>query len=239
MSDSKEISTENSVPAEVLDQPSVDELLKNTRAEMQRKTSNLEEKLAQTNAQLEQMLALVQQSVKPAESKSEKSARDLLYDAPEEFVAHVTEKATRKAQEEARALAAQQSAINNVIADYSSKYPEIAQQGSEAMQLAVKYGNELPKHLKGTAEGAELAMSKAIAELGLAPVSRRKKASSEEPEVVGGAARSTNSQSKKPDAKLDDNTLALAQLMGVDLKDKKRVENLAKATSRKNWLKYE
>lgn len=211
--------------------------IKNMKQEFARKTSNLEEKLAQTNAQLAEMLTLVQQSVKPVESKSEKSARDLLYDAPEEFVAHVTEKATRKAQEEARALAAQQSAINNVIADYSSKYPEIAQQGSEAMQLAVKYGNELPKHLKGTAEGAELAMSKAIAELGLAPVSRRKKA--EEPEVVGGAARSSSGGPKKSEAKLDDNTLALAQLMGVDLKDKKRVENLAKATSRKNWLKYE
>jgi hypothetical protein len=217
--------------------PAEQDPVKNIKAEFARKTSNLEEKLAHTNAQLEQMLALVQQSVKPTETKPSKSARDLLYDDPDAFVSEVTEKATRKAQEEARALAAQQSAINNVIADYSSKYPEIAQQGSEAMQLAVKFGNELPKHLKGTAEGAELAMSKAIAELGLAPVSRRKKV--EEPEVVGGAARSTNSQAKKPDAKLDENTLALAQLMGVDLKDKKRVENIAKAASRKNWLKYE
>lgn len=211
--------------------------IKNMKQEFARKTSNLEEKLAQTNAQLAEMLTLVQQSVKPVETKPGKSARDLLYDDPDAFVSEVTEKATRKAQEEARALAAQQSAINNVIADYSSKYPEIAQQGSEAMQLAVKYGNELPKHLKGTAEGAELAMSKAIAELGLAPVSRRKK--SEEPEVVGGAARSSSGGPKKSEAKLDDNTLALAQLMGVDLKDKKRVDNLAKATSRKNWLKYE
>lgn len=234
------MSQENEVEKSGDEAANVEDPIKQIKGEFARKTSNLEEKLAQTNAQLEAMIAEVMKannkSTEPA--KSSKSARDLLYDDPDQFVNSITEQAVKRARDEAASISASQSALQNTIVAFTQKYPEFTQSEHEAVALATKFGNELPKHLKGTPEGAELAMTKAVAELGLIPVSKRAKSTSDESAAVGGAKGSSGG-SKASSNKLDDNTLAIAQLLGVDITDKKRVAGINKAKERKSWTRYE
>jgi hypothetical protein len=214
----------------------------NLKQEMNRKQSNLEAKLAETNAQLAQMIASVQASLtqaKPEPAKSAKSARDLLYDSPDEFVEQVTQQATAKAQAEVRRSQEMQSAVQSAIMEMSSKYPEFGQAGSEAAQKAVEYGSKLPAHLRGTAEGAEIAMARAAAELGLIPSSKRAKSSSNDDAAVGGGSRSTAS-STKGKGKVDESVIIMGKLLGVDYEaDKNRAKNLEKSSTRQKWNKYE
>lgn len=213
--------------------------VKQIKAEFQRKTSNIEEKLAATTAQIDALLAEVTKGIGKKPEQAGKSTRDLLYDDPDSFVQSVTEKAVNRAREESASLAASQQALHTTIASFTAKYPELAQQDSEAMQLAVQFGNALPKHLKGTPEGAELAMSKAVAELGLAPVAKRKKVEgSSEDAAMGGGSKGSSGR-KQSTERPDDATLAIAQLMGLDVNDKVRMDGIVKAKSRKSWTKYE
>lgn len=216
----------------------------NLKAEMSRKQSNVEAKLAQTNAQLEQIMAMVQQNLvqsKPAPAASGKSARDLLYDSPDEFIEQVTQQATSKAQAEVARAQQMQSEVSNAIMEISAKYPEFSQAGSEAAQKAVELGAKLPKHLRGTAEGAKIAMLEAAADLGLVPASRRQKqsSSSDDAAIGGGSSRSSSSKPSGK-AKIDDSVIIMGKLLGVDYEaDKNRAKNLEQTTKRSKWNKYE
>ena len=216
--------------------------MQNIKAEFSRKTSNLEAKLAETNSQLAAMIAQVQASLtqsKPEPSKPAKSARDLLYDSPDEFVEQVTQQATAKAQAEVRRSQEMQNAVQSAIMEMSSKYPEFGQAGSEAAQKAVEYGSKLPAHLRGTAEGAEIAMARAAAELGLIPSSKRTTKNSNDDAAVGGGSRSTAS-STKGKGKVDESVIIMGKLLGVDYEaDKNRAKNLEKSSTRQKWNKYE
>lgn len=238
MSEEENVNSEPVQEAEA----SAEDLLKNTRAEFARKTGNLEAKLAATNEQLAAMIAQVQASLtqsKPAPAASAKSARDLLYDSPDEFVQQVTEQATAKAQAEVRRSQEMQSAMQTAIMDISAKYPEFSQAGSEAAQKAVELGSKLPSHLRGTAEGAKIAMLEAAAELGLVPQSKRAKSPSSDDAAVGGGSRST-STSTKAKSKIDDSVIIMGKLLGVDYEaDKNRAKNLEKSATRQKWNKYE
>lgn len=217
--------------------------MQNIKAEFSRKTSNLETKLAETNAQLAAMIAQVQQSLvqsKPAPAASGKSTRDLLYDDPDAFVAQITEQATNKAQAEVARSQQMQSAVQSAIMEMSSKYPEFSQAGSEAATKAVEYGSKLPAHLRGTAEGAEIAMARAAAELGLVPQSKRTKSSpSSDDAAIGGSSRSP-SQKPSGKAKIDDSVIIMGKLLGVDYEaNKERAKNLEGASKRSKWTRYE
>lgn len=215
----------------------------NLKAEMSRKQNNVEAKLAQTNAQLEQIMAMVQQNLvqsKPAPVASGKSTRDLLYDDPDAFVAQITEQATSKAQAEVARSQQMQSEVSNAIMEISAKYPEFSQAGSEAAQKAVELGAKLPKHLRGTAEGAKIAMLEAAADLGLVPASRRQKqSSSSDDAAIGGSSRSS-SQKPSGKAKIDESVIIMGKLLGVDYEaNKDRAKSLEQSTKRSRWNKYE
>lgn len=222
-------------------EPSSEDIIKNTRAEFARKTSNLETKLAETNAQLEKMVQMVSQNlVQSKPPASGKSARDLLYDSPDEFIEQVTQQATSKAQAEVARSQQMQSAVQSAIMEMSAKYPEFSQAGSEAATKAVEYGSKLPAHLRGTAEGAEIAMARAAAELGLIPQSKRAKSSSSNDDAaIGGSSRSPSSKPSGK-AKIDETTFLMGKLLGVDYEaDKSRAKNLEQTTKRSRWNKYE
>lgn len=239
MPEAEDVSNESTESASTEQQP---DPIHNLKQEMNRKQSNLEAKLAETNAQLAQMIASVQASLtqaKPEASAPTKSARDLLYDSPDEFVEQVTQKATAKAQAEVRRSQEMQNAVQSAIMEMSAKYPEFGQAGSEAAQKAVEYGSKLPAHLRGTAEGAEIAMARAAAELGLIPSSKRTKSVSDDV-AVGGGSRGTGASGAKGKAKVDESVIIMGKLLGVDYEaDKTRAKNLEKTATRQKWNKYE
>ena len=225
--------------------PSPEEMLKNTRAEFSRKLGNVESRLNDTTAALQAMLNQLNESRSSGSSQpAKRPTKDLLFDNPEEYAEQITQEAVRQATQ----VVTRQQEANNMtqaaIADVSSRYPEFAQAGSEAAALAVQKANALPKNLKGTAEGARLVMLEAAAELGLVPVSKRtqQRASSSDSEPVGGSGRSSSQQQRQVDSKkpkVDAKTLAFAELLGIDIKDPKRLEGLEKASSREFHKKYQ
>lgn len=226
---------EESAPAE---QPDPIEQLK---GEFSRKTANLAKMQEETQAQLSAILEQVQRSMQPKEpSAPKKPVKDLLYDDPEEFARQVREEATREATEVVSKQYQASQAVQNAVASLQQQYPEFAQEGSEASMLAIKKAASLPAKLKGTAEGARLAMLETAQELGLVAMQRRQqpKRQQEEP-VVGSRSSTSTSQARKPAGKVDEKTKALAELLGLDFNDPKQVAELEKASTRKNWSRYE
>lgn len=216
--------------------PVAEDPIKNLKAEFSRKQANLEAQQAETNAQLQAILAEVQKSMRAPEAPK-KSARELVFDDPEEFVKQVEENATRKATEVVTKQYEASQKVQTEVASFTSKYPEFAQEGSEAVLLATKYASQLPAKLKGTAEGVEIAMSRAALELGLVAANKRKTTINEEPVVGSRGSSSAASTSKK--GKIDEKTLAFAELLGMDLNDPKQAAALEKANNRKKWNSYE
>lgn len=210
--------------------------IRNLKAEFSRKHANMEAQQAETNAQLQAILAEVQKSMKGPEAPK-KSARELVFDDPEEFVRSVEETATRKATEAVTQQYQASQKVQNTVTEFTQRFPEFAQEGSEAVMLATKYASQLPSKLKGTAEGAENAMSRAALELGLVAASKRKTQVSDEP-VIGSRGSGQASSPSKPGAKIDKDTMAFAELLGADFNDPKFMAELNKAAGRKDYKNY-
>ncbi len=232
----------NEVDANSESEDQAQDPVKQVKAEMNRKLSNVEAMQAETKKQLDAILAQVQASMQPKEEAApKKPAKDLLFDDPDQFIAQVREQAVREATESVGRQYQASQAMQAAVQGIASQYPEFMQDGSEASRLAVQRANNLPKHLKGTAEGAELVMLKVAQELGLTPVGKRQRQVSEEEPVAGSRSTSAGSGANKGPKKraIDEKTLALAELLGVDIKDPKRLDGLEKASTRKKWNTYQ
>lgn len=212
--------------------------IKNLKAEFERKTANISQQQAETQRQLEAILAEVQKSMAPKEAPR-KAAKDLIYEDPEEYARQVREDAVREASEAVSRQYQASAAVTSAVNSLQAQYPEFAQEGSEAAKLAVEKAAKLPAKLKGTAEGARLVMLETAAELGLVAASKRRTQVTQEEPVAGSRSSTSTSQSRKPAGKVDDKTRAFAELLGLDFNDPKQVAALEKASSRKNWSKYE
>lgn len=217
--------------------PKQEDLMHNLKKEFQRKQSNLEEKQAETQRQLEAILAEVQKSMAPKEQKQD--MKDLIYSSPDDYARIVREEAVKEATEAVNRQYQASAAVTSAVNSLQAQYPEFAQDGSEAAKLAVEKASKLPAKLKGTAEGARLVMLETAAELGLVSASRRKTPVQQEEPVSGSRSSTTSSQARKPSGKIDDKTKAFAELLGMDFNDPKQVGLLEKASTRKNWNKYE
>jgi hypothetical protein len=217
--------------------------IKNIKAEFNRKLSSLDERFSQTSEQLQQMMQLLQQQKPTGTSEPTKSAKDLLYDDPDRFVAEVEQRAVSKAQEKVQREMQATQAAQNAVLEMQSRYPEFAQPGSEATQLAMEKAKSLPAHLRNTPEGARLVLMEAASELGLVPASKRKAQQTQNDEPVASSRSSSSSSGaarksqQKP--KVSDKTLAVAQLLGIDITDEKRLQGLEKAATREKWTKYQ
>lgn len=220
------------------DEQEIVDPIKNMKAEFDRKTATIAEQQRQTQSQLEAILAEVQRSMAPKEPPR-KADKDLIYEDPEKYARQIREDAVREATETVTKQYQASQAVQSAVASLQSQYPEFAQDGSEASKLAVEKAGRLPAKLKGTAEGARLAMLEAAQELGLVMSSKRRTNVSQEEPVTGNRSSTTSSQARKPTGKVDEKTKAFAELLGLDFNDPKQVALLEKASTRKNWKSYE
>lgn len=214
--------------------------IRNLKGEFNRKLSTMEQQLAQTNAALEQAIAALREKSQP--SGPQKSAKDLLYEDPDRFVQEVEERAISKAQEKVTKEVQAQQQAQSVIFEMQSKFPEFAQPSSEAAQLAVEKAKSLPAYLRGTPEGARLVMMEAATELGLVPANKRQKQQTQSDDYVTGSRNVQSSpqrQASQKKPKVSEKTMVVAQLLGIDTSDPKRLEGLEKAANREKWTKYQ
>lgn len=214
--------------------PSTDDRFRNLQAEMNRKLEN-------QNAQLLAILESVQKSsqVVQAPVAPQKAMKDLMFDDPEAYTQHIIAQAAsiadQKINEKVRVSSASQSVVNEI----SGKYAEFSNPNSEAAQEALAEYAKLPQYLQNTPEGTRLALMNVVANRGLSPTAKRQASKTDDFALGGGAPPAARRSQASPKSEIDPQTLAFAELIGIDVNDPKRLEGLKKSAGRKNWNRYE
>lgn len=227
----EEVSEETPTPDPLAD---IRQELKNTKAESARKTENIQQTLAQITAQLQAMS-------KPAPSQQE-IPKDLMYDNPKEYARLIKEQAKSEAKAEILPVIEQQRQRDYAAANMQAQFPELKDAGSELYREASREFDNLPSHLKGTAEGMELAISKAAAMTGTLPVSKRKQVKNNDdfiPATTNTGRRPLPDKSKEasPDA-IEFARILAYHTEGRDPNDPKLLEGIKKSSQRKDWKRY-
>lgn len=212
--------------------------------------SELDTKLAAVNDQLKslndnfarQLNEMSSAILSTRQPQREQSAPEKLDpyadDYADKLAAKISIAATRAASEASEAAnnaaLSRQTAINAL----AMEYPEMAQNNSEFAKKVVQIHQTLDKNTQGTAFGYRYAAREAAAELGILPISKRQK----QDEFVMGGSKSTGKAAKSEVEGIDDKTLETAQLMGLDISNKKVLERLKQGQekfSKVNISKYE
>lgn len=189
----------------------------------------LAERLAEVQAQLQAMNEVMQAQSAALTAATKKPApveEENLYD-PNQLL--------RKAENTFDTRLREERAKDAKIFELSQEYPEI-RGDSKIRNDILAAQKELPDHMRDTAIGYEAAVLKAVAKNGLVAKSKRPNQSLDEDASLSSRGGSSNAPRKK--VKVNENMLALAELMGIDTKDKKRLEGLEAAANRDRYDKY-
>ena len=137
----------------------------------------------------------------------------------------------------------QNNARQSQLAALVQNYPELQDANADLTKKAVEVYNRLSPEEKMSPNAYKFAVQDAAAELGVVAMSKRKQSESGEDDFTGNSDSYQGNSNRKPSRqkadKIDDATLALAELMGRPIKDPKYLESLKKYTGRKNWNKGE
>jgi hypothetical protein len=206
--------------------------VKNIKAEFERKLGNVTEQLRAQSEMLQRTLEQMQ-AAKNTPAAAEEEIDPIVN--PVAYKQAIKEEAKREMRSEIQLSQATQ----NEVARIQGMYPEFGENGSEAAKMALDKFKSLPSHLKGTPEGAKLVLMETAAEMGLIPASRRRKSEAEDDYTVGGGSSGTNRPQRQQATKLDNKTLAFAELIGLDINNPETRKSLESRTKRRNWEQYE
>jgi hypothetical protein len=217
--------------------------IKNLKGEFNRKLTAQEESLKalrESNERLATMMSAIAERVAPAPQPAAADEGDLdPYDP--QFVQKVTQRAQHAASEVINAQAEKQRIIGTLV----SQYPELQDAGSDLHKRAVQIYESFPKAEKERATSMKTAVLEAVAELGVAPMSRRKTVNNPALEdgddsfvMPSSRSRNQSTDDTSKRTKISQKTSELAQLMGLNMEDKKQVERLEKRAQRKVWHRY-
>lgn len=180
--------------------------------------------MAEQQRQLQEgMLTLAQANKKQAEPVD-----DNIYD-PKVLIQRTNETISKTV---ASALQEERNR-NYTMASLAQEYPEINSGDAKIREAILTAQKKLPLEMQGSAVGYEMAIKAAMSEQGIVPVSRRQK---NDDDYTVPTGRNTERGGKKS-AKLANETLEVAALMGLDPADPKVVERLQKHSTR-NFGKY-
>jgi len=212
---------------------------KNIQAEFYRKTEKLASEQASINQKLEQIASMLNQKQQPAApTESEDDLEALAYKDPKMYAKKVREAAAMEASRVVDYRMQQQNQSNAVLSQLGAEYPELSDANSDLTKKAVEYYKALSKEDQMTPSAYKVAVRDAAADLGLLPKNKRKAAGDDSFSFSGGDS-STPRNSQKRDAEVDVRTLAFAEALGMNVKDKKVVDRIKQRAQRKNWGKYE
>ena len=209
--------------------------LKNLKAEFGRKFENITEQLARQNDEMRRALESLATKQAPAAPAEEV---DPIVD-PVRYKERVKAETKEEILSEIDHRNALSQATTAEVMKMQSLYPEFSQENSEAARVALQKFQALPKHLKGTPEGARLVLRDTADELGLTPVSRRKSGQDGDDYSVsssGGGGSSRSRREREP--KVDDKTLAFAELIGLNVNDPAVRKGIEERAKRDSWTKY-
>ena len=209
--------------------------IKQVKSEFSRKFDNLNAELKAQNENMQAMLNQITQRLTPTKpSAPEKPVSELIFQDTDAAIARIK----RDVKQEMTGEMQRGQGVSQVIMELTAKYPEFKEDNSEVSKLAVNISKTLPAHMQGTPEGARMAMQQAVIEQGLLPMNKRKTSDTDDFSLPGSTGTSApRSQARKAD-EVDQKTLQLAQLLGVDIGDKKRLDGLKKASKRTNWNQF-
>jgi hypothetical protein len=206
----------------------VDEL-KNLKAEMNRKLEN-------TNAQLQQVLAALQ-TPKPGKSESAPAAKVSVFEDEEAYARRIKDEAKAEVTKELREEAQRTQKYQTIVNQIYSEYPEVSDQNSPLMQRAQEIFKSLPEDEQASAVAMKAAVAQAASEIGVKPKSKRTSSDDDSFSIPsGGGSNSSRRPGREPE--IDSKTLELARLMGRDTSDPKYLERLKNAAKRTNWKVY-
>lgn len=214
--------------------------LGNLKAEMNRKLSNQEEALSRLQQQNQQLLEQLQMQATVNTSKSDdtgnKSLSDLMYEDPEQYASVIEKRAEEKILKRIEAQQAADNKRNQILAQIGSEFPEVNDPNSDLTKRAVEIHQKMSQDDRNNPVSLKIATLEAAAELGVLPRSRRKDSDTDSFTMGSKSApkRSEGAVSEKD----EEQTLQIAQLLGINVNDPKQKEMLKKAQSRKTWSKY-
>jgi hypothetical protein len=232
----------NDTPPAQGDKPIVNdsvELLKNFKAEMDRKMSNL----ADTNARLIQQLESMKTPAKaPPKRETDDELADLLIDNPKEYARLIKQQAKEEVLAEVSSMGQRQAKEASTIRQLTQEFPELQFDDHPLTKKAVELYSQLPEDEKSSPLAYKIAVKDAAQELGIKPRSKRSddEVDADAFQMGGGGATSTRTRGKaKSKDELDEVTLAFSKALGRNTDDPKVKERIAKYSQRKNWMRYE
>lgn len=125
---------------------------------------------------------------------------------------------------------------NMTLANLSKEYPEI-NTDSKFQDSVVEAQKSLPASIRDTADGYELAVMKAVAKQGILPKSKRAEESDDSYTAPAAASSSQRPRPPSKGSKVDDRTLAVAQLLGRNIDDPNVRKGLEEA-SKRNFVRW-
>lgn len=213
----------------------------NSNADLLARTDALAQQNEKLSKQLEGMMAAITQVAKPQPQviESEDDLEVLAYKDPKAYARKVQEQAEKRADALVNARLNAQQQTNAVLTQLTGDYPELADSNSELTRKAVEIYNSLSPAERQSPSAYKVAVRDAAAEVGLLPKSKRKQSSSDDFSFGGGSSQSSARGEGRKGEQLSNETLAFAEALGMNIKDKAVVERLKSRAQRKNWNKYE
>ena len=210
----------------------------NFKAEVGRKFDNLTSKVEEQAKRNEAMLQQLASMVAPQKSEPQSDdIEDLVYSDPKEYARRIKEEAKSEVLREVEASRQTEAQKTQVLSNLISTYPELSDSNSEMTKKATAIYESLSEADKKSPLAYEVVVARAASELGVVPASKRKAANADSFSLQGGSSGSSRRTSAK---EIPDGTAQLAELMGLNLQDKKTAERLKKLSNLegKDWLNY-
>ncbi len=203
------------------------------------KIAELTNTLQSMNQSFEQRLAQIQEVIlqsqqrapAPAQAAPEQLDPFNTPDYSEKLASKIEQNLDKRLEQRERATLERQTAVSELVNDY----PELTNPQSDLTKEAAKIVSGLDQSLRNSGTGYKYAVREAAAKLALLPKAKRVAA----PEDFSlSSANSPAPARKTKNGEVSQNTIALAQAMGMDINDKGLLQRLAEK-SKRNFNKYE
>lgn len=221
------------------DESTTQDPIKNVKAEMDRKLQNISDQIrAQNEAMMQQMQAMAQ-AAQPKASTQKVDLSELAYTDPEAYAEQIAQRVSSRVDQNLK----QNSAVQSTLQEMMTEYPELNDTKSEMYAKAMSAYSKLSETEKQSPMGYRLAIREAAADVGLVPVSKRRKTDNDDFAFGGnvngnGEGDSRRDNRKQKEGEIDQLTLEWSRLLGRDPEDKKVKDGLKKANSRKDYKRY-
>lgn len=219
-----------------------EDAITNVKAEMNRKLSNVEQKMAsleQTNAALlAQLQAMSQPKGATGQAGSTTNLSEVWYDKPELAAEAVIQAAEKRIESKIAAREATTAKTNQTLTQLVSEFPELNDSNHDLYKKAIETYNSYSADDRSSPVAYKAAVREAAMALGIQPVSKRSDdyVSDTDNYTLSGSSTGSSSRSSKRGADrsgLTNEMVEFAKLVGVDIDNPKTKERVKQRATRK------